>query len=178
MFYVGPGAAINPNPGPHYVACRWDYEDLARKLGITRDQVKARLTEAEVYVVNNRTTEYLPAQIADWGPADWTGRVADLSPDLMWRLDLKTDEEVTVRVKIHSRRKGHQETYTIEWWPFKDQAQYVQHHADLDEARRVLDKVTPARLWRDRDRAIWSALHKDFISIPKPRRTRRLTAIK
>ena len=174
MFYVGPGAAINPKPGLEYVACRWDYEDLAGKLGITRDQVKSRLAEAEVYVVNKRTTEYYPAQVADWGPAEWTKRVADLSPALMQRLDLKTDDQVTVRVKLPSRRNRRQENYTIEWWPFANEAQYVQPHADLDEALRVLEKVTPAQLWRDRDRAIWSALHQDFLPILRPRATRRL----
>ncbi len=175
MFQAGQDAAINPKPGPNYVACRWDYADLAAKLGITKDQVKARLAEAEVYVVNNRTAIYYPARTADWGPAQWTNRAADLSPELMRRLDLETDDEVTVRVKLGARRKGRQETYTIEWWPFPNEAQYVQQHAGLDEALRVIEKVTPARLRRDRDGAIWSALHQAFLPIPKPRKTRRLT---
>jgi len=175
MFQAGQDAAINPKPGPHYVACRWDYVDLAGKLGITKDQVKSRLAEAEVYVVNEKTSIYCRAQVADWGPADWTGRAADLSPEIMRLLDLETDDEVTVRVKLPSRRKGRQETYTIEWWPFPNEAQYVQHHAGLDEALRVIEKVTPAQLRRDRDGAIWSTLHQAFLPIPKPRKTRRLT---
>jgi hypothetical protein len=33
---------------------------------------------------------------ADWGPAEHTGRVADLSPGLCEVLDLETDDEVEV----------------------------------------------------------------------------------
>lgn len=179
MFQAGPGSAINPRPGPAYVACRWDYEDYAGQLGITEDQVKSRLAEAEVFVVNERTSIYCRAQIADWGPAEWTGRAADLSPEIMRLLSLETGDEVRVIVRLPSRRNRKQEEYTIEWWPYKNEAQHVQRHADLDEALRVLEKVSPAQLRRDRDGAIWSPLHQAFVPLPKrpkPAKTIRLEA--
>jgi hypothetical protein len=36
------------------------------------------------------------ARPADWGPAESTGRVADISPSLMRNLGIETDDEVEV----------------------------------------------------------------------------------
>jgi hypothetical protein len=178
FFYLDEDAAINSAPGHHYVACRWDYEDIAHSLRVPRSQVKRLLRNAEVVVTNPRNGRTALARVADWGPAEWTQRQADLSPALMHRLNLRTDEVVKVKVRMMTTKARPKKTYTIEWWPFKNEAQYVQHHEDLDEALKVLTRVSPARLLRTRDRALWSPLHQDFISIPKPRRIRRLTAIR
>lgn len=42
------------------------------------------------------TEASVDASIVDYGPAEWTGRIADLSPEVMRRLSLSTDDEVCV----------------------------------------------------------------------------------
>lgn len=104
FFNVSHNAAINPHPGVHYVACRWNYSAIAADLDIPRSQVKHSLKHAGVIVTNRRTGKSAVARIADWGPAAWTKRKADLSPRLMKTLNLKTDDIVDIRVKL--MRKG------------------------------------------------------------------------
>jgi hypothetical protein len=51
----------------------------------------------EVALVRNVDTgDELVAFPADWGPNENTGRVADISPGLMYDLGLTTDDEVEV----------------------------------------------------------------------------------
>lgn len=100
FFHLGANAAINPHAGPDYVACRWDYSAIAKEHGIKRNRVKAALKNAVAIVRNKRTGKTAKAKVADWGPARWTGRHADLSPRLMKTLNLSTDDMVEVRVKL------------------------------------------------------------------------------
>lgn len=71
----------------HYLACRWDYSITPKELLRGPDMALVR---------NIRTGEELTAWPADWGPHQDTGRVADLSPALMFDLELTTDDEVEV----------------------------------------------------------------------------------
>jgi N-acetylmuramoyl-L-alanine amidase len=80
------GLARRLNPNVHYIAMRWDYSVTPH----------AMLLSEVALVRSQQTGIELTAFPADWGPADWTGRVADLSPGLMQDLDLKTDDIVDV----------------------------------------------------------------------------------
>ena len=80
------GLARRLNPYIHYVACRWDYEETPRDM--LRNEV------AMVRAV--KTGIAMTAFPADWGPAEWTERIADLSPGLMQDLGIKTDDEVEI----------------------------------------------------------------------------------
>jgi N-acetylmuramoyl-L-alanine amidase len=83
----GLGLARRLNPFVHYLACRWDYDVTP----------KATLAQEVALVTATKTGISLRAFPADWGPAEWTERVADLSPGLMTDLgNLETDDEVTV----------------------------------------------------------------------------------
>ena len=98
-FVVSPSAAINPEPGSYYVACRWDYDAIAKDLGIPRKDVKRRLRSTLVKVRNPRTGITISAQIADWGPHERTGRAIDMSRGLMKDLMLETDQQAEVRIE-------------------------------------------------------------------------------
>jgi len=52
----------------------------------------------KVYIsaLNGKMVE---AYIADWGPAEWTDRLIDLSPELMKNLGIKTDDHVRVWIE-------------------------------------------------------------------------------
>jgi N-acetylmuramoyl-L-alanine amidase len=80
------GLARRLNPRIHYIACRWNYNEVP----------KSMLLE-EIALVRNPATGFgLKAFPADWGPHENTGRVADLSPGLMDDLGLVTDDEVEI----------------------------------------------------------------------------------
>lgn len=78
------GLARRLNPYVHYVACRWDYDITSREM-----------LKNEMALVRGDGIE-LVAFPADWGPHEDTGRVADLSPGLMYDLGLTTDDVVEV----------------------------------------------------------------------------------
>jgi N-acetylmuramoyl-L-alanine amidase len=80
------GLARRLNPHVHYVACRWDYEKIS----------KADLLNTVVLVRAPKTGIALRAFPGDWGPAEGTNRVADLSPSLMQDLGIQTDDTVEV----------------------------------------------------------------------------------
>jgi N-acetylmuramoyl-L-alanine amidase-like protein len=81
------GLARRLNPHVHYVAARWDYGKTPKEM----------LAGDDVALVRNvKTGNALTAFPADWGPAENTDRVADISPGLMADLDLTTDDEVEV----------------------------------------------------------------------------------
>ncbi len=82
------GLARRLDPNASYLACRWDYLKLS----------KAELRDAQAVVRNPATGAWVLAQPVDWGPAEWTGRVADLSPGLARVLALQTDDEVEVEI--------------------------------------------------------------------------------
>jgi N-acetylmuramoyl-L-alanine amidase len=80
------GLARRLNPYVHYIACRWDYDDIP----------KADMLEHVALVRAIKTGVELTAIPADWGPHEDTGRVADLSPSLLADLGIETDDEVEV----------------------------------------------------------------------------------
>ena len=81
------GLARRLDPDQLYVACRWDYS-------ITSKEMLASPLQA--LVIAKRTGRARLALPADWGPHEDTGRVADISPGLMERLGIITDDEVIV----------------------------------------------------------------------------------
>lgn len=86
------GLARRLNPDAYYIACRWNYQELARR-GITR----AKLRQCRCVVRSiAEPKKFALCYPADWGPHPDTGRVADLSPGAARELGLRTDDRVTV----------------------------------------------------------------------------------
>jgi hypothetical protein len=81
------GLARRLNPDRSYVACRWDY-DVTPKTMLA--QPYPALVRAPA------TNKQFLAWPADWGPHEDTKRVADISPSLMERLGIETDDEVEI----------------------------------------------------------------------------------
>jgi hypothetical protein len=79
------GLARRLDPAVDYVACRWDYDVTPRDM-LLREK-------AWVGYPGGRGYRAYPA---DWGPHVDTGRVADISPGLMHRLEMVTDDTVRV----------------------------------------------------------------------------------
>jgi len=86
------------NPDKFYIACRWDRNVTPYSW----------LRQIKVTVRNPLTGKSEFAQPMDWGPAAWTGRVADLSPGLAKALGLTTDQvcEVTIPLPFQSVTAG------------------------------------------------------------------------
>jgi N-acetylmuramoyl-L-alanine amidase-like protein len=80
------GLARRLDPDTDYIAMRWDYSQTPRE---------QLLSELALVRVPKSGLEFY-AYPADWGPADWTGRVADISPGLMSKLEIVTDDSVQV----------------------------------------------------------------------------------
>jgi hypothetical protein len=85
------GLARRLNPFVHYVACRWDYDVTPKEMLAESGNVALVRTK-----LVDGTERALTAFPADWGPNADTGRVADLSPGLMYDLGIETDDEVEV----------------------------------------------------------------------------------
>jgi N-acetylmuramoyl-L-alanine amidase len=81
------GLARRLNVEQPYVACRWDYD-------VTPKSMLRMIYPALVYAPS--TGRQFLAWPADWGPHEDTGRVADISPSLMERLGITTDDAVEV----------------------------------------------------------------------------------
>jgi N-acetylmuramoyl-L-alanine amidase len=80
------GLARRLDPEQDYIAMRWDYDKTPRDALLTN----VALVRA---IKTGREFEAFPA---DWGPHADTGRIADISPGLMEKLDIETDDEVEV----------------------------------------------------------------------------------
>jgi N-acetylmuramoyl-L-alanine amidase len=80
------GLARRLNIYVHYLAMRFDYDK----------HPKETLLDKVALVRAVKTGISLKAFPADWGPAEWTGRIADLSPGLIDDLGITTDDEVEV----------------------------------------------------------------------------------
>jgi hypothetical protein len=78
------------NDTTHYIACRWVYSQTPR----------SHLVRTLVQVRNPETGVSFLARPVDWGPAKWTGRVADLSDKLAADLGLKTNQTCEVIVPL------------------------------------------------------------------------------
>lgn len=82
------GLARRLDPDEHYIAMRWDYDMFSKEF--LRGDVYANVRAPKT------GREFLAAP-ADWGPHTSTGRIADISPSLMARLGIETDDEVEIR---------------------------------------------------------------------------------
>src|SRR5215216_3043326 len=80
------------NPDKFYFACRWNYSDTPKEF----------LRRSLGCVENPKNGRKVDARPVDWGPHEFTGRVADLSPGLAAALGLNTDD--VVRITISARR--------------------------------------------------------------------------
>lgn len=83
------GLARRLNPATHYVACRWDYNNLLTSKEALRTQLSALLYAP-------KTKKYLLAYPADWGPNEDTDRAADISDGAMRALGITTDDQLVV----------------------------------------------------------------------------------
>jgi N-acetylmuramoyl-L-alanine amidase len=83
-----PGLGRRLDPKKPYLACRWWETDLKREL----------LRTTWAWVENPKTGTRLRARPVDSGPAEWTNRVADLSPGLADALKLKTNDVCRVTI--------------------------------------------------------------------------------
>lgn len=77
-----PGLGRRLNPAKYYLACRWWDAGLSRK----------KVRSSWAWVENPKTGKRHRARPVDYGPAPYTGRVADLSPGLAQALALRTDD--------------------------------------------------------------------------------------
>src|SRR5215831_446110 len=92
------GLARRLDPKRPYVACRWDYDVTPKEM--LRDPHQLAV------VRNKKTLKEAFAWPADWGPhEEKTGRAADLSPRIMEKLDLETDDEVEVIYPVRFKQK-------------------------------------------------------------------------
>jgi hypothetical protein len=83
------GAARALDPESDYIAMRWDYEDQWSKSELASGNV--------MFLVRApKTGKQHIARPADWGPHTSTGRIADISPGLMDKLGIDTDDEVEI----------------------------------------------------------------------------------
>jgi hypothetical protein len=80
------GLARRLDPDVPYIAMRWDYDETPREILLT-SLALVRLA---------RTGYVFSAYPADWGPHEDTGRIADISPGLMEKLGIQTDDEIEV----------------------------------------------------------------------------------
>jgi Uncharacterized protein conserved in bacteria (DUF2272) len=76
------------NNQAHYLACRWNYDLTPGSF----------LVATDVIVRNPLTGASFTARPVDWGPAAWTGRIADLSDRLALNLGLRTNDECEIIV--------------------------------------------------------------------------------
>jgi N-acetylmuramoyl-L-alanine amidase len=88
LFLEGMTEALGRNldPDTDYIAMRWDYNQTPREM----------LLDKWALVHAPKTGKKFYARPGDWGPADWTGRIADISPGLMEKLGITTDDAVHV----------------------------------------------------------------------------------
>ncbi len=84
------GLARRLNPDALYIACRWNYKQTPRGW---LQKTLVRCIGAKDVVVDG-------VHPIDWGPAESTGRIADLSPGLESALGLTTDGTVTVQIPL------------------------------------------------------------------------------
>jgi hypothetical protein len=83
------GAARALNPQSSYIAMRFDYENQWSKADLASGKIM-------FWVHAPKTGKRHKARPADWGPHTDTGRVADLSPGLLEKLGIDTDDMVEI----------------------------------------------------------------------------------
>ncbi len=90
--YGTTGLARRLNPGALYCACRWQYDQTP----------KAVLRHSVMRINKVGSDKHVLARPVDFGPAEWTKRLIDVSPGVMKALDLKTDDEVECCLLINT----------------------------------------------------------------------------
>jgi hypothetical protein len=95
------GLARALDPKAFYIACRWDYTETSKKY----------LQGIKVTVRNPANGNTEQARPVDWGPGD-RSRVADLSPGLMAKLGLTTDDVVEVDIPLPGTAPAQPDTPT------------------------------------------------------------------
>lgn len=78
------GLARRLDPDKMYIAMRWQYATTPKEV----------LRRSIVRVYNPKNDKHCYAIPSDFGPAEWTNRVADVSPGVMKMLELVTDDIV------------------------------------------------------------------------------------
>ena len=84
------GLARRLNPEKFYIACRWNYDATPKTMLADHGSHQAMVR------VKGSKGGWFFALPADWGPHEETDRVADISPGLMNKLGIKTDDEIEV----------------------------------------------------------------------------------
>lgn len=88
------GSTANPPLGPYYAAMRWQSRQYSQ---LKNNRLKAVLP---------RTGRAVVMYPGDWGPAQWTGRVLDISPAAMAALGGRTDDVVNISAVAANSRTG------------------------------------------------------------------------
>lgn len=88
--------ALTGEPGTHpanpwYCAMRWPYVNSNAVPG-----AKTWWRNRKILVVNPKNNRAVCVRAADWGPADWTGRVIDLGPGAISAIGAVTDDTVHI----------------------------------------------------------------------------------
>ena len=126
------GLARRLDPAAHYIACRWNYDEAP----------KAMLLETMALVRAVKTGKSFKAYPADWGPHHDTGRIADISPGLMQRLGIETDDEVEI---IFPYQRGESDMPYSRIVISSGHGELVRGASgildEVDEARRVVERV-------------------------------------
>jgi hypothetical protein len=82
------GLARRLDPEEFFIAMRWDYDEIS----------KQDLARTMVLVRSPDTSRSFWARPSDWGPAEHTGRLCDISSGLMEALGVDTDSELEIIV--------------------------------------------------------------------------------
>lgn len=91
---VSGGTTANPPMGPYWSAMRWQTRNYS---ALKNNRLKATLA---------RTGRSVVMYPGDWGPAQWTGRVLDISPAAMQALGGRTDDVVSISAVPNSTTPG------------------------------------------------------------------------
>ncbi len=83
----------DPRIDRYYCAMRWDYTNLPMTEKLA---AKSWLSKQRILVTHPNGKKVV-VRPADWGPAEWTGRVLDVSYEAMRALSAKTDDVVSVQ---------------------------------------------------------------------------------
>jgi len=81
---------------PGYCAMRWNYTKTQENLKLSREDTLDKIRAAEITVsFRHREVTLIPV---DWGPAESTGRIIDVSPVAMKALGCDTDDVVEIEL--------------------------------------------------------------------------------
>ncbi|MDW7733236.1 MAG: hypothetical protein SCH66_12520 [Methanolobus sp.] len=105
-----------------YVAMRWPYNTLS---GSDLYKEKDWWHNKKILVTNPSNGKMVVLAVKDWGPAEWTGRVIDISKTALDSLGAKTDDVVKIEFADQSSEPGIVQTRSCKI-PVFDQTKYSQ----------------------------------------------------